>query len=258
MAGPELVRLEIPVRWESEAPAGHPGRALNAWFYGALSRRDESLAEALHSLQGPKPFTIALASPKEGLLLVITGCRAMAPHALALAEGCDRLLLDGRWLVISGEPEVKAESFAELGARWLLRDGRVIPVRLEFLSPTTFHSRGRTLPLPVPELVFGGLLERWQAWSGIDLGEGAAVTVSDHAALRRHRLWTEMVQMEGRHTACRGYAEFTLVKPEPAYAGLLALLAAFAEYAGVGQKTAMGLGCVRSSTAGTRPAGSAV
>jgi CRISPR-associated endoribonuclease Cas6 len=255
MADPELARLEIPVRWESASPSGHSGRALNAWFYGALARRDEALADALHSLQGPKPFTIALAAQKEGLALVITGCREAAPHVLALAQGCDRLLLDGRWLVACGEPRVRAETFAELATRWLLGDGRTIPVRLEFLSPTTFHSRGRTLPLPVPDLVFGGLLERWQAWSGIDLGGGAAVTVSDHAALRRHRLWTEMVQMEGRHTACRGYAEFTLVKPDPAYAGLLALLAAFAEYAGVGQKTAMGLGCVRFSPAGSRPAG---
>ncbi len=257
MSDPELARLEIPVRWDSAPPSEHPGRALNAWFYGELARRDEALADALHSIQRFKPFTVALAGQTEGLALVITGCREVAPRVLAIAQGCDRLLLDGRWLAACGEPRVQSETFAGLATRWLLGDGKTIPARLEFLSPTTFHSRGRTLPLPVPDLVFGGLLERWQAWSGIDLGEGAAVTIAEHAALRRHRLWTQMVQMEGRHTACLGYAEFTLIKPEPAYAGLLALLAAFAEYAGVGQKTAMGLGCVRFSRAGSGQAGAA-
>ena len=243
----ELVRVELPVRWEDGPPPSHPGRALNAWFYGCLARRDERLAAELHERSGPKPFTVALA-PAHGnpvATLVVTAYGPLAPHAKAAVEDAHRLALDGRWLVRHGEPRVHTDRWGALASRHLIGKGRPDPVRLEFLTPTTFHSRGRTLPLPVPDLVFGGLLARWQAWASVDLGEGASATATERAALRRHRLWSVTVQMEGRHVACLGWAEYVLVRPEPAYAGLLALLGAFAEYAGVGQKTAMGLGCVR-------------
>lgn len=242
---PELVRLETPVRWEGEPPKTHPGRALNAWFYRQLAMSDDALAEGLHAVAGPKPFTVALVGAGDGLTLVITACGEAAPHVAKVGAGPGRFLLDGRWLEAVGDPVVKEDRYGEMASRWLLRGGRTLPARLDFLSPTTFHSRGRTLPLPLPELVFGGLLEKWQAWSRVNLGEGAVRALEQQAALKRHRLWTQMIQMEGKHAAFLGYAEYTLVKPDPAYAGLLALLGEFAEYAGVGQKTAMGLGCVR-------------
>ncbi len=255
----DLVRVELPVRWTDASPPSHPGRALNAWFYGCLARRDERLATELHERPGAKPFTIALVSLKDDPVsprLVMTGCGRLAAHVDAIGRETERLALDARWLERVGDPVVRADRWGDLASRWLVASGRSLPVRLEFLTPTTFHSRGRTLPLPVPDLVFGGLLERWQAWSSIDLGEGARVAVSEHAALRRHRLWTVMTQMEGKHTGCLGWAEFVPVKADPAYGGLLALLGAFAEYAGVGQKTGMGFGCVGTTIPdGSRPAG---
>jgi len=245
---PDLVRVEIPVRWEEGAPPTHPGRALNAWFYGVLARRDDALAAELHQRPGPKPFAIALANLRDepNHRLIISGCGPLVPHVQAGAEAARRILLDGCWLAQAGEPRVQGDGWGELASRCLITASRLTAARLEFLTPTTFHSRGRTLPLPVPDLVFGGLLQRWQAWSSVDLGETAAEMVAERTALRRHRLWSVMVQMEGRHAACLGWAEFILVRPDPAYTGLLALLSAFAEYAGVGQKTAMGFGCVRS------------
>lgn len=255
----DVVRVETPVRWAGEPPPTHPGRALNAWFYGCLARLDERLASGLHERPGAKPFTLALVSARdagEPLRLVVTGCGPLAGHAEAIGTAIDRLALDGRWLERAGVPAVRTDTWGELASRWLIAapPGRAPAVRLEFLTPTAFHSRGRTLPLPVPDLVFGGLLQRWQAWASVDLGEAASTVLAGHAALRRHRLWTVMTQMEGKHTGCLGWAEFVLVKAAPAYSGLLALLGAFAEYAGVGQKTGMGFGCVRVATPASGPA----
>lgn len=249
----DLVRVEVPVRWADRAPATHPGRALNAWFYGLVAGRDERLATELHERPGPKPFTVALVPSRDepsAALLVVTGCGPLAAYAEAAGSETSRLLLDGRWLERAGGPAVRSDTWGGLASRRLVGLERAAAVRLEFLTPTTFHSKGRTLPLPVPELVFGGLLQRWQAWSSVDLGDGAATTIAERAALRRHRLWTVMTQMEGKHTGCLGWADFLLLRPEPAYGGLLALLGGFAEYAGVGQKTSMGFGCVRVSLLG--------
>lgn len=246
----DLVRVEVPVVWEDGPPATHPGRALNSWFYGCLARRDERLASELHQRPGLKPFTVALFPTRTSGVwrLVVTGYGPLAGHAEAIAGEAERISLDGRWLARRGELEVQWDSWGELASRWLIAipRGRGLPVRLEFLTPTAFHSRGLTLPLPVPDLLFGGLLQRWQAWASVDLGQGAPSVLSEHAALRRHRLWTVMTRMEGKHTAYLGWAEFILVRPEAAYSGLLALLGAFAEYAGVGQKTGMGFGCVHA------------
>lgn len=252
----DLVRVEIPVRWVDGPPPTHPGRALNAWFYGCLARRDERLASELHERPGAKPFTVALITLRDEaspVRLVVTGCGPLAAHAEAIGCEAARLALDARWLERAGDPVVRTDRWGELASRWLIASPRPAAVRIEFLTPTAFHSRGRTLPLPVPDLVFGGLLQRWQAWAPVDLGEGAATVLTEHAALRRHRLWTVMTQMEGKHTGCLGWAEFVPVKAEPAYGGLLALLGAFAEYAGVGQKTGMGFGCVRAAVPGADP-----
>lgn len=245
----DLVRIEMPVRWAGGAPSSHPGRALNAWFYGYLARRQESLADGLHSQVGPKPFSVALVNVRDQadpLRLVVTGCGPLAPHLEALAEDFHSVLLDGHWIERSAEPKIKFDTWGEIASRWLLDTSSPRPVRLDFLTPTTFHSKNRNLPLPVPELVFAGLLQRWQAWATVDLGEGAAQTVAERAALRRHRLWSVMTQMEAKFAGFLGWAEFILIRPEPAYRHLLALLGAFAEYTGVGQKTGMGLGCVRA------------
>lgn len=245
----ELARLEFGCRWERAASASYVGRALNSWLYGALARLNEHLVNSLHEEAGYRPFSVALVSEPQEEHIVLAGGPRIA-HLLAdlaqelLRQG--RLLLDGRWLLVERIASVRTERFTSLVQRYLLESEAPLPVRLTFRTPTTFHSRGRSLPLPVPDVLFLSVLQRWRAWGGIDLGPGAEATISGAAALRRHRLRSVSVQMEGRFTAFVGTAEFTLVRPEPSYAGLLAVLAAFAEFAGVGQKTAMGMGSVRT------------
>ncbi len=255
----ELARIEFRVRWAERAPERFLGRALNAWLYGEIARCDQDAADELHGAAGPRPFAAALAEEEGCLRLVLAGGPRVAPYLSDVADRTmrsGRILLDGRWLLVEGIAAANTDTFAELVRRHLIRAERPVPVRIEFLTPTAFHSRGRTVPLPVPELVFGSLLERWRAFGGHDLGEGADGVIRDCAALRRVRLRSVSVRMEGRFTAFVGTAEFTLVNPPPAYSGLLGALGGFAEFAGIGQKTAMGFGCVRTEVlhaAGVRP-----
>lgn len=245
-----MVRVEVPVVWEGGTPADFPGRALGAWFYGEVARRDERVAAALHDTPGAKSFSIAVVPGPSGtghLLLRIAGAGQVASHVESIGSAFSRALLDGRYLTGCGEKLVTSKTGLEMIQEHLPGD-RAQAVRLEFLTPAAFHSRGMTMPLPVPDLVFGSLLERWLAWSEVGLEGGARAVVSECAAIRRHRIQTVSVRMQGRLTSFLGWAEFTLIKPHPAYAGLLALLGEFARYSGVGQKTGMGMGAVSCTT----------
>lgn len=252
----ELVRLEFRARWAERHPQRFPGRAINAWLYGELARINQAAADALHDAPGVRQFTAAITEEDSQPKLVLS---AGPQAATLLSDVADRLthtgriLLDGHWLQVEGLALARTETFANLVTTHLLHSHTPRPVRLEFLTPTTFHSRGRTLPLPVPELVFSSLLERWHAFGGIFLGEQVDAVIANCTALRWHRLRSESIQMEGRFSTFLGKAEFTLVRPPPEYCGLLAALAAAAEFTGVGQKTAMGFGCVRTSFPSPRP-----
>lgn len=246
----ELARIEFRARWAERRPQRFLGRALNAWLYGEMARVDERAASALHQQAGIRPFSAALTEEAGEPQLVLTAGPQAADLLSSVADriaGTRRILLDGQWLAIENVAQAKTETFRDLVRRHLLRARAPQPVALTFLTPTTFHSRGRTLPLPLPDLVFGSLLDRWHAFEGISLGEAADAVVRDCSAIRRHRIRSASVRMEGRFVAFVGEAEFTLVSPPPEYAGLLAALASFAEFSGVGQKTAMGFGCVRAT-----------
>lgn len=243
----DLVRVEWPARWEDGPPdGGYPGRALNAWVYGAIARQDEQAAISLHDRQGAKPVTVALAAARGELRLIATGCGEFASIIERAARGAgERIALNGRWLAL-GNADIKTRTWGELAGALLLGSGAIPGARMSFLTPTTFHSGGRTMPLPNPMLVFRGLLDRWQSFSPIDLGEGAAAAIDQHLAIARHAIVGDWVRFEGLHAAFHGWADFRLVRPPAEYRGLLALLASFAEFAGVGQKTLMGMGCVRT------------
>lgn len=241
----DVVRVEIRGRWEGQPHARFVGRALNSWLYGELARIDPDCTTALHEMTGQKPLAIALAEP--GNLLVFSGYGPLVDPILRIAEHMpERLLLDAHWWLPEAEPVVRADEWAVL-ARPLLSAPAPAIARFSFLSPTTFHARGQFLPLPVPELVLASLLDRWQRWSHIDLGPGAAETLATAAVLRKFRGATVPVQTAGFQPGFLGAAEFGLRRPAPEYAGLLAVLAAFAPYAGVGAKVGQGMGCVDTS-----------
>ncbi|HZQ99786.1 MAG TPA: CRISPR system precrRNA processing endoribonuclease RAMP protein Cas6 [Chloroflexota bacterium] len=233
-----LARLDLPGRWADQPPERFVGAALNAWLYGELARRWEALAERLHGEPSVKPFALALLPDR----LVVAGYGPLYRLVAALAERPpERLLLDARWWETTGTPTCYEATWGELAAPLLT--GRPATVRLAFLSPTTFHTRGAYRPLPDPDPLFRGLLVRWQRFGAVDLGDGAAAALGA-IALRRYEARSVAVQLAGLVPAFLGWAEFVARRPEPAYAGLAAALGGFAPFAGVGHKVGMGLGCV--------------
>jgi CRISPR-associated endoribonuclease Cas6 len=117
-----------------------------------------------------------------------------------------------------------------------------------FASPTTFNSRGRTLPLPLPELVFGSLLDRWQAFAPIALHPDMRRFAEEAIVLSRYRLRTRSMPTKdrGMQIGFTGQVTFVARNRDRYWLNVLHLLAAFAFYSGVGYQTGIGLGQVRA------------
>lgn len=239
-----LVRIEIPGRWESEArPGDFAGRALQAWFYGQLALLNPGQAEELHNAVREKPFHLALVRSEEGHRLVLGAYGPVAAHATAIAASIrTRVLFNARWWQPTGPASVETASWEELAEPLLAPDSPRL-VRVRFVTPTTFRSSGNYLPLPVPAAMFSSMLERWREWAPVSLGDDALGAVQ-RIAIRRHRLQSVAIQMKGLVPAFVGAAEFEMRERVHPYGGLVAVLARFARFAGVGAKVSTGFGCV--------------
>jgi CRISPR-associated endoribonuclease Cas6 len=133
---------------------------------------------------------------------------------------------------------------------WQVAAAASAGVTLEFLTPTAFVRRNKLeLALPVPERVFGspadarGLVGRWMLAGGPDVFDGWSPeyvgAVPETLAGQRVRLG-----QRGGVTGFLGRCRFDTSRDKTALRQLWAL-ARFAEFAGVGVKTGMGLGQVR-------------
>jgi len=128
-------------------------------------------------------------------------------------------------------------------------------ITLEFVSPTPFSFGQKpwgkmVVPLPEPRLVFGSLLKVWSALapSPLRMDEAALKSyIEKNVVIKRiDGLRTAMLRFpDAPQVGFVGRVTFRLMTDEDAARARLNTLADFAFYAGVGMKTAMGMGMVR-------------
>lgn len=254
-----------------DAPTPLPrflGRASHALLLRLLDERAPALAAQLHDAQGPKPFTcselVGAAPAGQGQLLTPDGAAWLRFTGLAepvsrwlLALAADppaQVELDRQTLRVAeatvdaaGHPWAGQITYQALCEEMLSR--RVPPRRLALrhVSPTTFRSQGVNIPAPLPYLVFGSLLARWQAFSPVAVSPDALRYAQEMMALARYRLHTQMVRLEerGERVGFVGESEFVLLNRDRYWGNVMALLAAYSDYAGLGGQTGMGMGQTR-------------
>lgn len=120
-------------------------------------------------------------------------------------------------------------------------------VTLEFASPTAFKSKELQVPLPLPSLVFGSLVDRWNHFSPVALPEQVRNFGELAVEVNQFDLRSVMVEQKNKslRAGAMGTASYRAHYQDRYWLGLYQLLADFALFSGVGIQTATGMGQTR-------------
>ena len=247
------------------------GHHILSLFLRLVESVSPTLAEELHRDSAVKPFTLSPLLPfRRTRQPVRNEGENIAFRITALDERVFATLADAVWRLPPkaelplGNIHVRCQSLATTPAQsvWAdftsfeqLRENAATDakLRLDFLSATTFRSKGRrNILFPEPSLVFGSLLNRWNAIAGADHRLELPETVMGLVRTSSYRLATRLLDFGSyQELGFGGQATYGCSDNISAeYVKTLNTLADFAFYAGVGAKTTMGMGqCRRSEDA---------
>ena len=246
------------------------GRAHYAAILQRLRTVAPSLVTAIHNGDGPKPLTCSdilngrsnrdgtRLEPGVPYYLRVTGLTERVSDALleALVEKPPAaiellhhpLRVTGATADETGHGWAGATNYDALAARQMLPGGSIAKqVTIQFASPTAFKQAGRQMPLPLPDLVFGSLVERWNRFSPLALSPEMRRFGAEMLALTRYRLQSRPVTQ--KNGALRiggvGTATYRALGGDRYWLATMQMLAEFARYSGVGVQTATGMGQAR-------------
>jgi CRISPR-associated endoribonuclease Cas6 len=222
---------------------------LHAAFLGLVSRGDRALGKLLHSARSQRPFTLHLLGLEDGLLRVRLS--VLAPELFANfwnfweKKGGISLQIGKNLLqpisISKDSPWCGTSSWQELLEREPTRE-----MALLFASPTAFKAGDLDLPLPVPRLVFKGLLAKWNLFSPYPISTSTE-DLERRVALAEATIQTQRF-FDGRAhiVGFVGKAVFRLLRgSSPELVRGVNTLADFAFFAGVGRKTTHGMGLTK-------------
>jgi CRISPR-associated endoribonuclease Cas6 len=183
--------------------------------------------------------------PQEFYHLSLCGLKEDSSKAIAGLNLNEYLeFLGAKFNIINREDKIT--SYEELYTKLVANEPE--PVRrfdLQFTTPTAFGQSSGSLPLPLPSLMFHSWLERWNNFAPVYLGGDELITYLNNALfLKHHRIQTRNVQIY------KGYingfiGEVTLQifnRADSLLANVADLLVQYAEFAGTGMKTRLGMG----------------
>jgi CRISPR-associated endoribonuclease Cas6 len=265
---PLALNLTIQPRAEYQLPR-ELNRAAHAAVLRLIGQHDEALAASLHDAEGPRPLTVSnvlglphrdskvTVSPEQQYTLRVTLLSGQLEQVAAAWEPATLPLLDldGTAWTVTGlvcdttvDPWTGWDSYEGLAAPALL-GAEPPPNRwtLEFASPVTFRQRGHNQPFPLPELVFGSLLERWNAFAPLALPEEVRRFAEECLVVSRYEL--RSVRATTKNQAFQvggvGRCTYTATHRDRYWLACIETLAHFARYSGVGAGTARGFGRAR-------------
>jgi len=270
----DLVSIVLSLR-PLELPAERPafplwwGRAAQQCLLQAVAARDPALAEEMHAPNRPRFYTVSnllgrfpkrQLDPAQSYALRMTGLTAAMSAALLDLTAPGGPFAPGAAAQLDFAAfEVQAVAFQPQEQPWAAQGSyRVLAERLvdapprrfafHLASPLAFHSGGGTQPLPLPDLFFGNLLERWNAFAPLAFPVEMRRYAAEMLVVSRFDLQSRAIHIKegGLRVGAVGQVEFSARNADRYWLGMLGALAAFAQFSGVGSGTAQGLGQCRS------------
>ncbi|MFN6514382.1 MAG: CRISPR system precrRNA processing endoribonuclease RAMP protein Cas6 [Nostoc sp. CreGUA01] len=227
-------------------------RALHALVLKWLAAANSSLAETIHASQN-SPLTISplLGNRRQG------GVRVGDYFYFRIG------LLDGALVepLMRGFEQSETQSLVLADFPFILRQIYALPgthqlagaadyallsnppqvlndIELHFLSATSFKQNQVVQTFPLPELVFNSLHRRWNVFAP---EQYQLPNCEWNAVVTAYELKTYALKMEGgTEVGAQGWVRYRFSDAE--MARMATILANFAFFAGVGRKTAMGMG----------------
>jgi CRISPR-associated endoribonuclease Cas6 len=256
------------IQFESLEPItlnGYGGEAIHGLFFEILRNYSEKVFDLVHNgNRKAKPFSLSgilERKPKaEGKLLLDSGEDAsfrvsildekLIPDVLA-AFG-KALNLRTEFYLTNSKMTLRNIIYQEGLSPWarssfypkLLEEAKPTDrIKLRFISPTSFRSKGRQCTIPQTPLIFGSLLDKWNSFSGIRFKD-ELINKLERIFPSQFELRTELVEFSNyKIIGFKGIVEYRLgkefTKEEKRH---INALADFAFFAGVGYKTTMGMG----------------
>jgi CRISPR-associated endoribonuclease Cas6 len=222
--------------------------ALHATFFRWLERGDADIAQRVHAVSDPKPYTVSpLRVADDGARFRITLLEDALWDALKIGvAGKPEVRVLWATLPLVGAPVIERRSYAEIAQA----AGERASIVLRFDSPTSFKSQGMHYPLPDPILVFESYRARWNAFASeaLRISDGWADWLRASVAVARAEIVTQSVQFkEYQQIGFVGTVEYAVVKRAPDREGIapLNVLAEYAYFCGTGHKTTQGCGQTR-------------
>ena len=219
-------------------------------FQGILMEQiNPKYGEILH-LNGLKPYSQSIHYEGEKLIWEINTLNKQASIELIepLKAGSFQKIgikHDKQELDILEKQEV-ISNYQDLVNEYYFQNGNR-RVRIQFLSPTSFKQNGRYVFRPDIRLIFQSLMMKFDTF-GDNLSvysEEVLEQLVDNTHITGYNLKSVRFHLEGTSIpAFMGHMEVHINGPQP-LVNLIHLLLRYGEYAGVGIKTAMGMGAMR-------------
>ena len=237
------------------APAGVKlTQSVCSLLHGVLMEHiDSDYADVLHT-QSLRPYSQSVYFDRENNTLYwqLNALNAQAKDELLAAAFAlpEKVLLRQKSmeLQIVGKEYLPATDYEALAEKYFAHPLAGKYLHMHFLTSCAFKSEGQYVIFPQPQFILGSLVKRWNAFADSNKLEapGVAQDLAQEVYVADYRLRMQAFSVDGaRIPAFRG--DYTLgMKNNLMSNRIIAMLGEYANYCGVGIKTALGMGAVRT------------
>lgn len=258
---------------KTDCIAGYLGRANYAETLKRLGRYDRDIDRWIHDDHQLKPLTCSALlgeAERPGVRMVVENGQTYWVRITTLNERTSNCALRSLWSDPPTTWKLDHHSFRVVDAicdssknAWTgsttyteikhkyaqsPTNGTLSKFAFELSSPTSFKSNGMQMTLPLPELLFNSLLNRWNAVNPKDpMPKQLRIFAQSSLAPGQFKLNSIVVPQKNKGTRAGavGSIAYTALKKDKYWLTLLQQLADFALFSGVGVQTSIGMGQVR-------------
>lgn len=227
--------------------------SMGSVFHGVLMELVDSNSAALYHHMTLRPYSQSVYWDGEqqravwriGILTDDAYTRLIEP-----LQGIDKIWLSQKQCQVRLHPmEIKNEiTFEELSRQAIQADSAPLGAEWKFINVVSFKQNGRYVILPDMRLIYQSLLQRWNTFSDSVKVEDEDLIeqLTSHCRLTKYQLQSSVFSVNGSTIyGCHGWQRigffgYDMLKR------LQGMLTAFAPFAGVGVKTALGMGAVNT------------